>query len=182
MLLIIFSVCIVFVRNLTIIFSLFLSVVFIVFLLKIQSKFFEWIKPILLVGFFVIVLQSFSYIPFEFSIEGIIFGITISIRLITLLTVVFIFTSTTSPKDILEAFSFLPYEVATMLMLSLRFIPLVKDEVTKIINAQKSRGLDFRNPNILKTYFPIFVPLFAKTLEGSNHLALAMESRGFKSK
>jgi energy-coupling factor transport system permease protein len=111
-----------------------------------------------------------------------VFGITISMRLLTLLIVIFTFTFTTSPREILKVFSFLPYEIAIMLMLSFRFVPLVKDEVAKIINAQKSRGLNFRSVNFFKTYFPILVPLFVKTLEGSNHLALAMESRGFEVK
>ena len=180
--LIIFSISTVFIRNLAIILPLFLSIILIVFLLKLQSKLFEWIKPILLICIFIIFLQTFTYVPIKFSLEGMIFGITISMRLLTLLTVVFTFTFTTSPREILEAFSFLPHEIAIMLMLSLRFIPLVKDEVAKIINAQKSRGLNFRSVNFFKTYFPILVPLFVKTLEGSNHLALAMESRGFEVK
>ena len=182
MLLIIFSIFIVFLRDLLIITTLFLGVTLIVFLLRIHSRLFEWIKPILFVCVFIVILQTFTTVPFRFSMEGMVFGITISMRLLTLLTLVFTFTSTTSSREIIEAFSFLPYEVAIMLMLSLRFIPLIKDEFTKIINAQKARGLDFRSLNFFKTYFPILVPLFVKSLEGSNHLALAMESRGFKGK
>jgi len=170
MLLIIFSIFIVFLRDLLIITTLFLGVTLIVFLLRIHSRLFEWIKPILFVCVFIVILQTFTTVPFRFSMEGMV------------LTLVFTFTSTTSSREIIEAFSFLPYEVAIMLMLSLRFIPLIKDEFTKIINAQKARGLDFRSLNFFKTYFPILVPLFVKSLEGSNHLALAMESRGFKGK
>ena len=182
MLLIIFSIFIVFLKDLLVISVLFLSVILVLLLLKIQSEFFEWIKPILFVCVFIVILQTFTHFPFRFSVEGMIFGISVSMRLLTLLTLVFTFTSTTKSREILEAFSFLPYEVAIMLMLSLRFIPLVRDNLTKIINAQKARGLNFRSLNIFKTYFPILVPIFVKSLEGSNHLALAMESRGFKGK
>jgi energy-coupling factor transport system permease protein len=69
-----------------------------------------------------------------------------------------------------------------VLMLSLKLLPLVKDEAIKIINAQKSRGLNFKSLNFSRTYFPVMIPLFSKTLERSNRLALAMESRGFEGK
>jgi energy-coupling factor transport system permease protein len=93
---------------------------------------------------------------------------------------VFAVVSTTSTKQLLESFDFLPKELGIMLMIAFRLLPLVKDETTKIINAQKARGLNFRTINIIKSYFPILVPLFGKMLEGSNRLALAMESRGFE--
>ena len=110
------------------------------------------------------------------------FGITISLRLFVVLSLVFAFVSTTSMKELFESFTFLPSELALMLMLSLRLLPLVKDETIKIINAQKARGLNFKSLNFFRTYFPVMIPLFSKTLERSNRLALAMESRGFEGK
>jgi energy-coupling factor transport system permease protein len=105
-----------------------------------------------------------------------------SLRLFVVLSVVFAFVSTTSVKDLFESFSFLPNELALILMLAFSFLPSVKDETLKIINAQKSRGLNFKTLNFFRTYFPIMIPLFSKTLDKSNHLALAMESRGFEGK
>jgi len=160
----------------------FLAVILGIFLLRIHSKLFEWIKPILIICVFIVLIQTFTYTPIGFSIEGLLFGITISLRLLTLLLAVFTFVSTTPPKELLEGFSFLPKEIALMLMLAFRLLPLVKKEIVTIVNAQKARGLNFKTLNLFKTYFPILVPLFAKTLEGSNRMALAMESRGFKGK
>jgi len=182
LLLVIFSICLLFIKNLIIIFLIFLGVSINVFVLKIHSKLLEWIKPILIVSVIIVVLQTFTYSPINFTIEGLLFGITISLRLIILLMLVFAFVSTTSTKNLLESFSFLPHELAMMFMIAFRLIPLVKDETIKIINAQKARGLNFRTPNIFKSYFPILVPLFGKMLEGSNRLAFAMESRGFDKK
>ena len=180
--LIIFSTCTLFITDLLFMLAVFLTVILGILLLKIHSKLFEWIKPILIICVFVVLIQTFTHTPITFSMEGLLFGITFSIRLLTLLLAVFAFVSTTPPKELLDAFSFLPKDIALMLMLTFRLLPIVKKEIVSIINAQKSRGLNFKTPNIFKTYFPILVPLFAKTLEGSNHLALAMESRGFEEK
>jgi energy-coupling factor transporter transmembrane protein EcfT len=114
--------------------------------------------------------------------EGFFFGIVISLRLLVLFLAVFAFMSSTPPKQLFETFDFLPYDLALMLTLAFRLLPIIKNEITMIMNAQKARGLNFWSLNIFKTYFPIFVPLFGKTLEGSNHLALTMESRGFRGK
>jgi len=182
LLLVIFSICLLFIKDLIIIFLIFLGVGFSIFALKIHSKLFEWIRPIIMVSIVIIVLQAFTYSPINFTIQGLLFGIMISLRLLTLFMLVFAFVSTTSMKQLLESFSFLPDELGMMFMIAFGLLPLVKDETARIINAQKARGLNFRTPNILKSYFPILVPLFGKMLEGSNRLAFAMESRGFEKK
>jgi len=182
LLLIVISTSVIFITDLFWMSLIFLTVILVVLLLKIHTRLLEWIKPILIVSVFVIILQSFTHTPMKFTTEGLLFGVVISLRLLSLLTLVFAFVSTTKPRQLLDSFSFLPREIGLMLMLSLRLLPMVKDGIVKIMNAQRVRGLNFRSPNIFRTYFPILVPLFSKTLEGSNRLALAMEARGFEVK
>ena len=180
LLLIVISTCVLFIKDFFYISLVLIAIVISVFLLKIHSKLLEWFKPISIICFFIIILNTFTYVPLKFSLEGLMFGITMSLKLFVVLSVVFIFVSTTSVKELFESFSFLPSELALMLMLAFRLLPLVKDETLKIINVQKSRGLNFKSLNFFRTYFPILIPLFSKTLEKSNRLALAMESRGFE--
>jgi energy-coupling factor transport system permease protein len=78
-----------------------------------------------------------------------------------------------------EAFSFLPGSLRHVFVLSLALIPQVTELAGKVIAAQKARGLSFRTPNIARTYAPVMVPIFAKMLEKSERMALAMEARGF---
>ena len=182
LLLIIFSTCTLFITDLFYMLVVFLAVILGILLLKIHSKLFEWIKPILMICVFIVLIQTFTYTGIGFSMEGLFYGITISLRLLCVLLVVFVFVSTTPSKELLESFSFLPKDIALMLMLAFRLLPLVKKEIMSIVNVQKARGLNFKSLNIFKTYFPILVPLFARTLEGSNHMALAIESRGFEGK
>lgn len=180
--LVIISTCILFIKDLLSISLIFIAIIISIFLLKIHSRLSEWVKPISIICFFIIVLDTFTYIPLKFSLEGLFFGITISLRLFVVLSVVFIFMSTTSVKELSESFNFLPNELALIVMLAFRLLPLVKDETIKIINVQKSRGLNFKSLNFFRTYFPVMIPLFSKMLERSNRLALAMESRGFEGK
>ncbi len=71
-------------------------------------------------------------------------------------------------------------DIAMMLSITLRFIPILLEEMDKIMKAQLSRGADFENGNIIKrikSYVPIFIPLFVAAIRRASELALAMDSR-----
>ena len=70
-----------------------------------------------------------------------------------------------------------------MLSLSLRFVPTLMDDTTRIMNAQRARGVDFGEGNLLqkvKSIIPILIPLFASSFKRADALALAMEARGYQ--
>lgn len=55
------------------------------------------------------------------------------------------------------------HEIAMMMSIALRFIPILTEELDKIMKAQMSRGVDFESGNILergKKLIPVLVPLF----------------------
>ena len=72
------------------------------------------------------------------------------------------------------------HEFAMMMTIALRFIPTLIEETEKIINAQKARGADFENGNIIKrakALIPILIPLFISAFRRADELAIAMECR-----
>ena len=72
------------------------------------------------------------------------------------------------------------HEVAMMMSIALRFIPILLEETDKIMKAQQARGADFESGNIIqraKAMVPILVPLFVSAFRRANDLAMAMESR-----
>ena len=72
------------------------------------------------------------------------------------------------------------HEIAMMMSIALRFIPILLEETDKIMKAQLARGADFENGNIfhrVKGMVPILVPLFVSAFRRANDLALAMEAR-----
>ena len=77
------------------------------------------------------------------------------------------------------------HEIGLMLSMSLRFVPTLMDDTTRIMNAQKARGVDFGEGNIVqkvKAMIPILIPLFATSLKRADSLAIAMEARGYQGK
>lgn len=75
------------------------------------------------------------------------------------------------------------HEIGLMLSMSLRFVPTLMDDTTRIMNAQKARGVDFGEGSIVqkvKAMIPILIPLFATSLKRADSLAIAMEARGYQ--
>ncbi len=72
------------------------------------------------------------------------------------------------------------HEFSMMMSIALRFIPTLSEETDRIISAQKARGADLENGNIIrriKMLMPILIPLFASALRRADELATAMECR-----
>lgn len=72
------------------------------------------------------------------------------------------------------------HELAMIMAIALRFIPVLTEELDRIMKAQMARGVDFKEGNVLeriKKLIPIIVPLFVSAIRRSNELALAMDAR-----
>ena len=75
------------------------------------------------------------------------------------------------------------HDFAMIMTIALRFIPTLMEEADKIMNAQKARGADFSNGNLLqraKALIPILIPLFSSSIRHALDLATAMECRCYK--
>ena len=75
------------------------------------------------------------------------------------------------------------HEVAMMMSIALRFIPILLEETDKIMKAQIARGADLESGNMIqkaKSMIPILVPLFVSAFRRANDLAMAMEARCYR--
>ena len=75
------------------------------------------------------------------------------------------------------------HEIAMMMSIALRFIPILLEETDKIMKAQIARGADFESGNIMKkakALVPLLVPLFISAFRRANDLAMAMEARCYR--
>lgn len=119
----------------------------------------------------------------------------IVLRLIMLLSITTILTTTTKPMDLtyglefymspLKVIHFPSHEIAMTLSIALRFIPTLLDETNRIIKAQSSRGVDFEHGGIFKKFkaiISLIIPLFVSAIERSEELSNAMEVRGYNPK
>ena len=75
------------------------------------------------------------------------------------------------------------HEIAMMMSIALRFIPILLEETDKIMKAQMARGADFESGGMMKrikSLVPLLVPLFVAAFRRANDLALAMEARCYR--
>jgi energy-coupling factor transport system permease protein len=117
--------------------------------------------------------------------EGVLFGLLISLKIITAVAAIPIFVMTTSPSKLMETLVRLrvPISFAFALVSGMRFTPLVLDTWRRIVDTQKLRAFDIEAMNIVrrafKAYVPIATPLILILLRRAYDLQIAIESRGF---
>lgn len=77
----------------------------------------------------------------------------------------------------------IPYEIAFMASITLRFLPLLRDEFVNRLNALKLRGFDLRKAGLikkLKIYSYLLAPTVSGSIIRSRELAESIETRGFR--
>ena len=163
---------------------------------------FNGMKPLVMILIFTGILNVFFttgeklVIKFWFiSIywEGIVRALFMVARILMLIAGTFLLTYTTSPIALTDGLESLlnplkkihvpVHELAMMMCIALRFIPTLIEETDKIMAAQKARGADFEDGNLLqrvKALVPILVPLFISAFRRADELATAMECRCYQ--
>ena len=125
--------------------------------------------------------------------EGIVNSVFIAIRLMLLIVGSSLMTLTTTPNQLTDGLEKLlkllqkirvpVHEIAMMMSIALRFIPILLEETDKIMKAQMARGADFESGNLfkkIKAMVPLLVPLFISAFRRANDLAMAMEARCYQ--
>lgn len=131
-----------------------------------------------------------SFWKLRITEEGLRNAAFMTVRLIYLILGSSILTLTTTPNQLTDGLekSLRPlnkirvpvHEIAMMMSIALRFIPILIEETDKIMKAQLARGADFESGNLMKkakAMVPLLVPLFISAFRRANDLALAMEAR-----
>ncbi len=134
-----------------------------------------------------------SFYRLTITREGLRTAFTMAVRLILLVIGSSVMTLTTTPNNLtdgmenmlrpLRVFKVPVHEVAMMMSIALRFIPILLEETDKIMKAQMARGANFESGNLLKrakALVPLLVPLFVSAFRRANDLAMAMEARCYR--
>ena len=182
-----------------------LAAIFLAVLIKLSKVPFSYmvkgLKTIVLIMLFAAVFNLFltpgtkliSFWIFTITYEGLKNAIVMMVRLIFLIIGTSLTTLTTTPNELTDglekALSPLKYvkvpvhEIAMMMSIALRFIPILIEETDKIMKAQMARGADFERGNLIqkaKNMVPLLVPLFVSAFRRANDLAMAMEARCYR--
>lgn len=124
--------------------------------------------------------------------EGLRLGAFFTVRLAAVIVSASLLTLTTSPMELtgglerlfrpLARFGFPAGDLAMMISIALRFIPVLVDEAERLRKAQLARGADFGGNPIrrIRNLVPLLAPLFVAAFDRADRLALAMESRCYQ--
>lgn len=182
------------------------ATVFLVAVIRLSKVPFSYIvkglKPIVMLLMITVLFNLFLTRDGEVLFHAWIFTITegglrtavyMAIRLIYLIIGSSLMTFTTTPNELTDGIEKLlhplnkirvpVHEVAMMMSIALRFIPILLEETDKIMKAQIARGADLESGNIIqraKNMIPILVPLFVSAFRRANDLAMAMEARYYR--
>lgn len=134
-----------------------------------------------------------SFWKLQITDKGLRTAVFMAIRLIYLIIGSSLMTLTTTPNDLTDGMEKLlsplnklhvpVHEVAMIMSIALRFIPILMEETDKIMKAQLARGADFESGNLIqkaKSLVPLLVPLFISAFRRANDLAMAMEARCYR--
>ena len=122
--------------------------------------------------------------------EAIYFTVFLAVRLFLLVLSSAVLTLTTTPVSLtdgiesllspLKWIKFPVHELALIMSIALRFIPILTDETGRIMNAQKARGADFETGGLIKrvkAIIPILIPLLISAFRRADELGDAMDAR-----
>ena len=179
---------------------------FLVFVIRTSKVPFKFIgrglKPIIMLLMITVVFNLFlnnqgkilvEFWVLKITTVGLETAVFMAIRLIYLILGSSLMTFTTTPNALTDGIESLlkplekvkvpVHEIAMMMSIALRFIPILLEETDKIMKAQIARGADLESGNILqkaKAMVPILVPLFVSAFRRANDLAMAMEARCYR--
>ena len=157
------------------------------------------VKAILFLLIFMTVLNLFFYegetVLWQWGFitltqEAVYYTIFLAVRLFLLVLGSSLLTLTTTPVSLadgiesllspLKVIRFPVHELALIMSIALRFIPILTDETARIMNAQKARGADFETGGLVKrvkAIIPTLIPLLISAFRRSEELGDAMDAR-----
>ncbi len=182
-----------------------LAAVFLIAMIKLSAVPFRYmVKGMKAIAFLLIITMLFNVFltpgealvsvwRFTITKEGIKTAVFMAIRLCFLIIGSSVMTLTTTPTCLtdglekvmgpLKKIKVPVHEIAMMMSIALRFIPILMEETDKIMKAQIARGADFESGNVIKkvkSLVPLLVPLFVSAFRRANDLAMAMEARCYR--
>ena len=131
---------------------------------------------------------------FGFNPQGCMIGLTYAVRVFLILLATYVVSFTTTAEALTHAFSSLfsglrrfvsVDNIALILALALRFIPMMASEATQIRQAQKARGARFEEGGLLTrvlSWRVVLVPLVVGMFRRAGNLGQAMDARCYGAK
>jgi energy-coupling factor transport system permease protein len=136
--------------------------------------------------------SNLVHIPLPFGVTltftdlGLMWAPAMGLRILASSLPVFMFLSTTKPRDITIGLSYLGLSptIGTLFVMALRFVPMVQNDSAIITEAQKARGLDLLSGGVadrVRKVTAILAPLIFTSLRRIQLVANSLDAKGFRS-
>lgn len=115
------------------------------------------------------------------TVDGLAAGTVVMLRLGIVCFVAVLLTSSNNSRDFILGLA--PYEIAFMVSVAIRFLPVLREEMVNMITAVQLRGVELKKipwREKIKLYCNLFFPLVYRTILKTQQLSLAMEARCFR--
>ncbi len=119
-----------------------------------------------------------------FSREGFLYGISVVCKSVTLLLLVPLCVLTTDPNNIVVGLVRMkvPYKFAFAFSSTLRFFPLLLEEIGLVIEAQRLRGFAVEEMGVaerVRTYAKVAIPVTLGAMFKAQQIEIVLQARGF---
>ncbi|PZD74251.1 Putative HMP/thiamine permease protein YkoC [Acaryochloris thomasi RCC1774] len=120
----------------------------------------------------------------QLSVEGTLYGLNIVFKTLTMILVIPLAMLTTDINNMIVALvqTKVPYKIVFVFSSTLRFFPLLFEELQSIVEAQRLRGLALEQMNPLQkvqVYGGVAVPLILGAMMKSQKLEVVLQSKAF---
>jgi energy-coupling factor transporter transmembrane protein EcfT len=138
-------------------------------------------------------ILSLAPLPVRITQEGLVRGVYVTWQFAGLVLGAAVLTMTTPPSDLVGGIERLlrplsrvgipSQDLAVMIAMALRFMPMLLEEYDRLRMAQMARGADFTTGNLAlrtRAVAALAVPLLLSAFRRADELAVAMEARGYR--
>lgn len=154
----------------------------------------EYLKPFLYLMLFLFVVQCIfspagkvllTVGPVHLiTTGGLISGASVVLRIVVVTAAAMLFTTFGSRDFVLGLVQWkIPYELAFMVSIALRFLPVFRDEMINTVTAVQLRGVELKKVpwgQKIAMYRRLFFPVVYGVMLKAKQLSVAMEARGFR--
>lgn len=118
------------------------------------------------------------------TFDGLLYGLAMGLRVALMVISAGVWMMTTSPEKMTVGLlkMGLPYKAGLAISNAIRFVPLINAQISTIREAQRARGLQLEKGNPFSRaikYLSVLGPVFLRSVDLIQSLAIAMDARGF---
>ncbi len=124
--------------------------------------------------------------PFAMHKEGLLFALTIVLRVTNIVSAFMLLVLTTKPSDLVESLvrRGMSPRIGYVIVSVFQIIPEMMSTMSTIMDAQRSRGMETEGKLLvrMKAFIPLLAPVVLGSLINTKERAMALEVRGFNSR